>query len=122
MIDRKPKSRFAAAVAAALLCLAAVAVALAPALAQQAAQVTDKELRAFATATKDIDRINRDYRARIKAAPDSNTGQKLQIESLDEIAKAIQANGLTVERYTRIAETIKADAAVRERVRTFMLQ
>lgn len=122
MTDRTTTSRLAAAVVAALLSLAVPAVAPAPALAQQATQVSDQDLMAFAAATKDIDKINRDYRARIKAAPDSSTSQKLQLESLDEISKAIEANGLTVERYTQIAQAIKSDNAVRERVRAFMLQ
>jgi hypothetical protein len=124
MNDCTPKFRLAAAVAVALLGLAAPAAVPMPARAQQqqAAPVTEPEMKAFATATKDIDKINRDYRARIKAAPDSNAGQKLQIESLDEIAKAIQANGLTVERYTQIAQAVKNDAAVRERVRAYMQQ
>ena len=123
MTDRTFPGHLAAALVAAVLCLGAgPAVVPAPAAAQtqQAATPSDAELKSFAASTKEIDGINRDYRARMKAAP--NDSQKLQIEALDKIAERIKANGLTVERYSQIAGLLKTDTAVREKVKAYMVQ
>lgn len=123
MTDRTPPRRLAAALAAVFLCLAAGAFpAPGPASAQTAkvAPASDQELRSFAAATKEIDGINRDYRGRMKAAPGDS--QKLQLEALDKIAERITANGLSVERYAQIAQTLKTDTAVRDKVKAYMAQ
>jgi hypothetical protein len=123
MTDRTVPRRLAAALAAACLCLTAGTVAAPVPVAAQAAKAapaSDQELRSFAAATKEIDGINREYRGRMKAAPGDS--QKLQLEALDKIAERIEANGLSVERYSEIAQTLKTDTAVRDKVKAYMAQ
>lgn len=108
-----------AAVTAAALTFAGAAAAQnqAPTPQQQApAQVSDQELKSFAEATVEVQKISQDYEPRIQSAPDQQAGQELRQQAQAEMVSAVEAKGLTVEKYQEIYHLAQLDPQVRQRV------
>lgn len=89
---------------------AAAAAAAAP------AKPSDKELQQFVAASVDVTRINTALLARREAATTAAEAEKLEDEAGDKMEKAIQAKGLTAERYAEIFTVMGSDPAIKARV------
>lgn len=106
-----------AAIAALSLHLPAAAQSQPPAAAQQApGAVSDVELQAFAQATVDVQKIRDDWQPRIQAAPDAKAGDELRQQAQAEMVSAVEAKGLSVEKYQEIYQLAQVDPGVRQKV------
>lgn len=82
----------------------------------QQQSVSDADLKSFVEASKQVAPLAQDYATRSKAAGKDNTKVK-QIfdEDHGKMVKAIQDNGLTVERFNQIGESMQQDPQLLKR-------
>jgi hypothetical protein len=107
----------ATAVAASFLALPAAAQNQSPPAPQEApAKVSDGELKAFADAAVEVQKIRDNWHPRIQAAPDAKAGDELRQQAQAEMVSAVEAKGLTVEKYQEIYQLAQIDPDVRQKV------
>lgn len=96
----------------------------APALAQdkpspqQSAKQTeigDKELRAFAKSYLEFHKIRAEYEPALNQARNTQEQRKIEQEALAKFDKAVQNQGLTLEGYFRMYQTVNANEQTREK-------
>ena len=100
--------------AAAALVLAGVAPVLAqpaPAMPEQQdiGEVSDTEVAQFASATVRVDQIVQDWNVRLQAA-DEQEQPEMQMQAQEDLVEAVEAEGLSVERYNQLAMAAQTDA------------
>lgn len=79
------------------------------------AEISDKELRAFAKSYLEFHKIRAEYEpARGQARSPQEQG-KIEQEALAKFAKAVQRQGLTLEGYFRLYQTVNANEPIREK-------
>jgi hypothetical protein len=80
-----------------------------------AAEISDQKLDAAAKAVKNVSTIRDSYEQKLVKAP---TDQKARLadEASDAMAKAVTAEGLSVEEYTTIIEVAQNDPIVRNKL------
>ncbi len=82
------------------------------------AKPSDKELQQFVAASVDVTKINTALLAKREAATTAAEAEKLEDEAGDKMEKAIQAKGLTSERYAEIFTVMDSDPAIKAKVET----
>jgi hypothetical protein len=90
-----------------LSCAASAATAAAP---------SDKELQQFVAASVEVSKINSASLARREAAQTAAAAEKLEDEATAQMEKAVQAQGLTADRYAEIFTVMQSDPAVKAKV------
>lgn len=83
------------------------------------ADPSDEQLRSFAAATLEVDRLNNQWASRIDQAADLDRRQELRTEALREMAEAVRDEGLSVEEYNALVNVVEADPAVADKVSDF---
>ena len=106
--------------AAAALLLAGVAPVLAqpaPAMPEQQdiGEVSDTEVAQFASATVRVDQIVQDWNVRLQAA-DEQEQPEMQMQAQEDLVEAVEAEGLSVERYNQLAMAAQTDADLAGRI------
>ena len=106
--------------AAAALVLAGVAPVLAqpaPAMPEQQdiGEVSDTEVAQFASATVRVDQIVQDWNVRLQAA-DEQEQPEMQMQAQEDLVEAVEAEGLSVERYNQLAMAAQTDADLAGRI------
>ncbi|SHF85680.1 protein of unknown function [Microbulbifer donghaiensis] len=114
------------------ICLAVLALLLALPMAQaqnDAAQVTvqtvsysDPQLQKFAEAYRSIVILSREYAPRLKAAADIQEAEALNREAQGKMIAAIEQAGLSKDEYQQIANSLRSDPALLERVNKLLQQ
>jgi len=87
-----------------------------PSPAPQSTDIPDQKLDAAAAAVERVAGLRRDYQGRIAAAAPSDK-ERLADEAINEMAKAVTEQGLSVEEYTSILEVAQNDATIRDKIR-----
>lgn len=110
----------------AALSLAAVALFLALPAAQaqndadavsaQAVSYSEPKLQQFADAYRSIVLLSQEYVPKLKAAADIEEAEALNKEAQGKMLAAIEKTGLSKEEYQQIAESLKNDPSLVERV------
>ena len=76
---------------------------------------TDDELKAFGGAMKEVSTINAEYSPKMASA-DGPTKATLQKEMIGKMGAAVQASGLTPQKYNEISTAVEKDTALRQRL------
>ncbi|HEY9234232.1 MAG TPA: DUF4168 domain-containing protein [Phenylobacterium sp.] len=95
---------------------AAEAPAAAAPAAPAAGGFSDEDLKAFGAAMTEIQKINGEYGPKITAAADANAKAEVQKEMIGKMGAAVQASGLSAEKYNDMSNAVQKDAALRARL------
>jgi hypothetical protein len=79
------------------------------------ASIGDEELKAFARAYVEVDKIRSVYEPSFRNAQDPQQAQGIQQEATVKMEKAVEEQGLTGETYVKIFNTVKDDPELREK-------
>ncbi|NAX64465.1 DUF4168 domain-containing protein [Vibrio sp. V32_P6A28T40] len=77
--------------------------------------ITDSELRDFMTASKVIDRIRTEAIERLNGDVDEETARIIQQQATENMIKAVEKTGLSVDSYNQIAQAMHNDENLRQR-------
>lgn len=101
----------------ALLYGAGVVIAVeAPARPSDASGFSDKELKAFAKAYVDYQKIRRTYAPALEQAKDPARKKQIEQEANAKIKRSLDAQGLSVTRYNQIFAQVNSNPPLRKRV------
>jgi len=76
---------------------------------------TDEDLKAFGAAMTEIQKINGEYGPKVAAA-DAATKADVQKEMIGKMGAAVQASGLSPDKYNAMSAAVQKDAALRQRL------
>jgi Domain of unknown function (DUF4168) len=82
---------------------------------QEKANVSDQDLKAFAKAYVEVDKIRLAYEPSLRNARDPEQLQNIQREATVKMEKAVEDQGLTREAYVRIFNSVKDDVELRKK-------
>ena len=88
--------------------------------AQPAPNFSDEELKTFAVAALEVLRINDLYLPKLKRATTPEEQQQVEKTATDEMVKAVQNQGLTVDKYKEIMTHAEANPEIANRVMKHM--
>jgi hypothetical protein len=80
---------------------------------EQKANISDKELKAFAKAYVEVDKIRLAYEPSLRNAQSPEQVQNIQQEATVKMEKALEEQGLTSETYVRIFNVVNDDVELR---------
>ncbi len=82
-----------------------------------AAPVSDQKIEAFAVAYLQVDKVRKEYSAKIGATKDEASKQKLQEEAKKQIVDTVEASkDISVEEYSSILTAAQSDPALAKKV------
>ncbi|QWW69948.1 DUF4168 domain-containing protein [Rhizobium sp. WYJ-E13] len=82
-----------------------------------AAPVSDQKIEAFAVAYLQVDRVRKEYSAKIGATKDEAAKQKLQEEAKKQMVDTVEASkDISVEEYSSILTAAQSDPALAKKV------
>ena len=87
-----------------------------PGLSDQSPNISDQKLDAVATAMERVASLKQDYRQRMAAAAPSDK-ERIAIEAINALAKAVTDRGLSLKEYDSILEVAQNDPEVRGKIR-----
>ena len=87
-----------------------------PGLSDQSPNISDQKLDAVATAMERVASLKQDYRQRMAAAAPSDK-ERIAIEAINALAKAVTDRGLSLKEYDSILEVAQNDPGVRGKIR-----
>ena len=100
--------------------LAASLIVLSPALAQQtsdkATETEEIQLRSFAKAYVEVQKIRELYEPQLGTTQDPQKADEIEREAKSKISQAIVKEGLTLDSFRQIVQTANADEALRKRI------
>lgn len=88
----------------------------APEAQQPAPSYSDAELKSFAVAVVQVQRINDAYLPKLKTASTPEEQQKVEKTATSEMVKAVQKEGMTVEKYKQIMNHAQSNPEIGDRV------
>ena len=89
-------------------------------LPQQAVNLSDDQLRAFAKVYIEVDKIRQEYEPRLREAKDAEQGKQIETEAVTKMQGAAAKEGMTPESYRQIFETARADEGLRQKLVKFI--
>jgi hypothetical protein len=92
----------------------------APQAQQPAPNYSEDELKTFAVAALEVLRINDLYLPKLKMAATPEEQQQVEKTATDEMVKAVQKQGLTVDKYKEIMTHAEANPEIADRVMKHM--
>jgi Domain of unknown function (DUF4168) len=105
---------------AAIFLLAASLAVFSSALAQQTPNkgttIEEPQLRSFAKAYVEVQKIREFYEPQLSTAQDPQKSSEIEREARSKITEAIGKEGLTLDSYSRIVQTANADESLRKRI------
>jgi hypothetical protein len=96
----------------------------APAIPQQqpAASYTEAELKSFAVATLDVQRIRNVYLPKLEAAATPVEQQQVRDAATSEMVQAVKKAGMTVDKYSEISAQARQSPQIAEQVQRHLQQ
>ncbi|MDP2619696.1 MAG: DUF4168 domain-containing protein [Hyphomicrobiales bacterium] len=79
------------------------------------------ELKTFAMASLEVQRISQAYQPVIEEAEDSEQKQAIQQRAIDEMRTAVTETGLSLEKYNQIVTAVRNDPNLAAEVRDHMM-
>ncbi|HXV78832.1 MAG TPA: DUF4168 domain-containing protein [Candidatus Binatia bacterium] len=89
-------------------------------LPNQQLSVSDNQLRAFAKAYVEVEKIRQTYGPRLKEAKDAEEGKQIETEAVEKMQGALTKEGLTEDSYSQIFEIARADDGLRKKLIDFI--
>ncbi len=83
---------------------------------KQKTEYSDQEIKSFAKAYSQVKDIQKDYSQEISQISDKQKAQKLQDKYSSQMISKIKDEGLTVQKYNQISQSMTADEELREKV------
>ena len=80
---------------------------------------TDEDLKAFGSAMAEIQKINAEYGPKLASA-DAAAKADVQKEMIGKMGAAVQASGLSPQKYNDMSAAVQKDAALRARLTTVL--
>jgi hypothetical protein len=80
---------------------------------------SDADLKAFGSAMTEIQKINGEYTPKMAGA-DGPTKAEVQKEMIGKMGAAVQASGLSPQKYNDMSAAVQKDAALRARLTTVL--
>lgn len=111
---------FLAVISSALLCFGALsppARSAEPGVGQPAANYSDAELKSFATAAAKVQRINDEYLPKLRTAQSDDEQRHVQETATAEMRRALEEEGISLDKFRSIVWQAQADRALAERIR-----
>ncbi|MPZ46366.1 MAG: DUF4168 domain-containing protein [Betaproteobacteria bacterium] len=93
---------------------------LQPPAEQSASSFSDSELKSFAVAVLEVQRINDTFVPKLESAKSPEEQQKLRKTASQEMVRAVEKEGMSVDKYKEIMSQTEANPAVAERVKEHM--
>ena len=90
---------------------------LQPPAGQTASSYSDSELKSFAVAVVEVQRINDTYVQKLDSAASPEEQQQLRQAASQEMVQAVEKEGMSVGKYKEIMSHAETDPAVAERVK-----
>lgn len=84
-----------------------------------AADVDDQTLQAFAQASLAVEEVINDWSERIEQTEDADEQQEMRTEANEEIATAVEANGLEIETYNEVYQLAQSDPDVATQIQNY---
>lgn len=84
---------------------------------QSATNYSESELKSFATAAIEVRKIQIAYAPQYQGATSAEEQQQVQQTAVEEMARAIQKEGISVDKYNEIVGQIRTNPGIAERVR-----
>ncbi|WP_295798955.1 DUF4168 domain-containing protein [uncultured Microbulbifer sp.] len=101
---------------------AALAVLMAASSAFAADAITQAQLEKFADAYRSIVELSREYAPKLKSAADAATAEAINKEAQAKMVAAVQGSGLSKEEYQTIAEQLRTDKDLLNKVNAILQQ
>ena len=79
-------------------------------------EIKEHELTSFASAVAALQQIKQSDSQEIGQAGSKKKAQEIQGEMQEEMRQAIQSEGLSVQRYTKIGQAVQGDPELRQKV------
>lgn len=76
---------------------------------------SDEDLKAFGSAMTEIQKINAEYSPKLAGA-NGPTKDEVQKEMISKMGAAVQASGLSPQKYNDMSAAVQKDAALRQRL------
>jgi hypothetical protein len=90
---------------------------LKPPAGQTASSYSDAELKSFAVAVVEVQRINDTYVQKLESAASPEEQQQLRKAASQEMVQAVEKEGMSVDKYKEIMSQAETDPAVAQRVK-----
>jgi hypothetical protein len=84
--------------------------------------VSQDQLKSFAVASLEVERISQEYAPKLQAAKTPADQESVRQEATEKMVDAVQKKGLSVEEYRRIAIAARADPQIARQITTYRQQ
>lgn len=84
--------------------------------AQEQTQISDQMLDQFLGALSEVQTVQQEYSEQIQSTQDADQAQSLRAEAQSRMVGAVEDSGLTVPEYNMIAQRLRTDEELAERV------
>jgi hypothetical protein len=84
--------------------------------------VSTEQLKSFAVASLEVDRISQEYAPKLQAAKTPADQEAVRREATAKMVDAVKSKGLTIEDYRRIAVAARADPKIAREITTYRNQ
>lgn len=81
---------------------------------------SDSELKSFAVAVLEVQRINNDYVPKLESAKSPEEQMQIRKTASQEMVRAVEKEGMSVEKYKEIMSQAETNPAIAERVKAHM--
>lgn len=79
-------------------------------------RLTDDDLRSYAMAAVQVQRISEAYQPRMEAAESAQQQEELRNQAMEEMVQAVEKEGLTVLKYNQISSVSQTDPEIASRI------
>ena len=84
--------------------------------------VSQEQLKSFAVASVEVDKISQEYAPKLEAAKSASDQEAVRQEATEKMVDAVQKKGLSVEDYRRIAIAARANPDLAREIETYRQQ
>ena len=82
--------------------------------------ITEETLKTYARATIEVQRIDREYQSKLKAADTAKKRAEIYREATNKVIEAVKDEGLTVEEYNQIFRAAQTNSTISKQVSDYM--
>ncbi|KSV65044.1 hypothetical protein N182_36050 [Sinorhizobium sp. GL2] len=83
------------------------------------AAISDQKIEAFAVAYLQVDKVRKDYSAKIAATPDEASKKQLETEGSKKMVETVNASqSISIEEYSAILAAAQSDPAIAKKVQS----
>ncbi len=84
--------------------------------------LTQHDLKTYAVAALEVKKISETYQPQLQAAKSPDEQKAVQQEAMQKMAEAVQNNGLSVQKYNQITDTMQSSPEVAKQVEGYLAE